>query len=74
MRALNNASLAGFQTYAASPEGFQRLFDACGSVSKLIQAVATLTDADFEKPQQSDFDEVLDALATRACRTNSAVR
>lgn len=66
-RTLNNAALAGFQTYAASPEGFGRLLDACGSVPKLMQAVATLKDEDFEKPQQSEFDGVLARLAERSC-------
>ncbi len=67
-RPLNNASLAGYQTYAAGDEGFARLFDACGGAAGMLRAVATLKPANFEQPQQEQFDGLLDALAARACR------
>jgi predicted aminopeptidase len=66
-RVLNNASLAGSKTYATGRGGFVRLKAACGSWGRFLGAVATLKASDFGKPQQENFEPVLEALAKGKC-------
>ncbi len=66
-RRFNNADLAGLRTYATGREAFERLRRACGTWPRVLAAAKTLTEQDFSRPQQQDFDDVLDALAARAC-------
>lgn len=66
-RRYNNADLAGVRTYDSGTGGFERLLRACGSWRGFLGAVKTLKETDFEKPQQQNFDALLDALALRAC-------
>lgn len=66
-RPLNNAALAGSRTYESSTAGFERLRAACQSWPRLLEALGSLGESNFEAPQQSQFDAVLDALAVRAC-------
>lgn len=73
-RVLNNASLAGSKTYATGQGGFQRLRAACGSWDKFLGAVATLKTGDFGKPQQENFEPVLDELAERECGAKPGVQ
>lgn len=68
----NNASLAGFRTYASGKGGFERLFAACQGWERFLGAVRTLKAKDFARPQQDAFDPVLDQLAARACPPPSA--
>jgi predicted aminopeptidase len=66
VRPLNNATLAGIRMYDAGTAAFARLLDAAGgSVPRLLRAVATLRPSDFARPQQQEFDDVVDALALR---------
>ncbi len=66
-RRYNNADLAGVRTYDSGHEAFARLHRACGSWSKMLGAIGTLAPTDFAGPQQAHFDDVIDALAARAC-------
>jgi predicted aminopeptidase len=67
-RAVNNATLAGFRTYGSGTAGFERLLAACGRRwPAFLGAVRSLTPRDFARPQQEDFEGVLDALAARGC-------
>jgi predicted aminopeptidase len=66
-RVFNNASLAGSKTYSSSNAGFTQLKAACGTWEKVLTAAATLKPSDFDKPQQEDFDAVLQKLAARQC-------
>lgn len=66
-RRFNNADLAGFRAYDTGREAFERLRRACGSWPRVVAAARTLTAADFSRPQQADFDDVLGRLAARAC-------
>ena len=64
----NNATLAGYATYGAGAEGFERLLAACGGRwPRLLGAVAALRPEDFGRPQRLDFDPVLDRLAEAGC-------
>ena len=67
-RRFNNADLAGSRTYDTGRPAFARLRRACGGLPKFLEAVKTLEETDFESPQQPQFDEVIDALAVRACQ------
>lgn len=67
-RKFNNADLAGFKTYDTGGPAFARLRRACGGLPKFLEAVKSLTEADFAEPQQQDFAPVLDALAARKCQ------
>jgi predicted aminopeptidase len=67
-RPLNNAALAGYRAYDTGSAAFARLRGACGeSWPRLLAAVRTLTPADFARPQQADFDDVVDRLARDRC-------
>lgn len=66
-RRFNNADLAGMRTYESGREAFERLRRACGSWPRVLAAAKTLTEKDFDRPQQQDFDAVLERLAARAC-------
>lgn len=67
-RPLNNAQLAGYKTYNTGALAFEQLFSACGeSWPQLLVAVGTLDPADFARPQQDDFDEVVARLAREGC-------
>lgn len=66
-RVLNNADLAGSRTYATGRDAFERLRRACHGWRGLLEAVRSLRPGDFTAPQQARFDEVVDALAARAC-------
>ena len=67
-RRYNNADLAGYRTYDTGGPAFARLRKACGGLPKFLEAVRSLKERDFTSPQQQDFDEVIDALAARACQ------
>lgn len=67
-RRFNNADLAGVRTYDSGHEAFARLHRACGSWSKMLDAVKTLKAEDFGAPQRAQFDAVVDQLSSRACR------
>jgi predicted aminopeptidase len=67
-RPLNNASLAGFKTYDSGAPAFERLLAACGgSFPRFLGALGTLRAGDFARPQQPDFDAVVDRLARGGC-------
>lgn len=66
-RPFNNADLAGVRTYETGGEAFERLRSACASWPRMLEALGTLSAADFDEPQQQRFEGVLDALAARAC-------
>ncbi|MDP1828808.1 MAG: aminopeptidase [Archangium sp.] len=67
-RRFNNADLAGSRTYDTGRPAFERLRRACGGLPKLLEAIRSLKETDFASPQQPQFDDVVDALAARACR------
>jgi predicted aminopeptidase len=67
-RRLNNADLAGSRTYDTGRPAFQRLLRACGGLPKFLEAIRSLTEKDFDSPQQPQFDGVVDRLAARACQ------
>ena len=67
-RRLNNADLAGSRTYNTGRPAFERLRRACGGLPKFLEAIRSLTEADFDSPQQPRFDGVVDRLAGRACQ------
>jgi predicted aminopeptidase len=69
-RRYNNADLAGVRTYDSGHDAFARLHRACGSWPKLFDAIRSLKATDFAQPQQAKFDDVIDALADRACPTS----
>ena len=69
-RVFNNASLAGSRTYASGQGGFAQLKAACGTWEKVLGAAATLKSSDFDRPQQENFDGVLQKLAARQCPTH----
>jgi len=63
---LNNARLAGYKTYDTGVPSFERLLRACGgSWPRFFDALATLDESDFGRPQREDFDDVVDRLAER---------
>lgn len=66
-RRFNNADLTGSRTYDTGRPAFERLRRACGGLPKFLEAVRSLEEKDFNSPQQQDFDQVIDALAARAC-------
>ena len=67
-RRLNNADLAGSRTYDTGGPAFARLLRACGGLPRFLTAVRSLKEGDFTRPQQQQFDAVIDALAARACQ------
>lgn len=67
-RRYNNADLAGYRTYDTGQPAFQRLRRACGGLPKFLEAVRSLKASDFASAQQQQFDDVVDALAARACQ------
>ena len=68
-RPLNNASLAGFRTYAGGAAAFGRLLARCGgSWPAMLSALSTLRPGDFARLQQDDFDDVVDRVAAGGCR------
>lgn len=67
-RPLNNATLAGFETYDTGAPAFERLLAACGGdVGRFMGALGTLRPPDFGKPQRRDFDDVLEPLIRARC-------
>jgi predicted aminopeptidase len=65
---LNNASLAGYETYQTAAPAFAHLLAVCGdSVPRFMAAAATLTPGSFSSPQQADFGPVVEQLASRGC-------
>jgi predicted aminopeptidase len=67
-RRLDNAALAGYRTYAAGSDAFERLLRACGgSFPRFIATLRTLDRDDFGRAQRVDLDPVVDALAARGC-------
>jgi predicted aminopeptidase len=65
-RPLNNAALAGYKTYDTGGPSFERLLGACrGSWPCFLEALSTLDEADFGRPQREDFEDVVDRLAAR---------
>jgi predicted aminopeptidase len=67
-RPLNNASLAGYETYESGTQGFERLLAACGgSFPRFMGTLTTLREDDFARPQQRQFDDVLERLARDGC-------
>jgi len=71
---LNNAVLAGYKTYDTGSAAFERLLSACSSSwPKFIEAVKMLRESSFSRPQQEEFDEVIDRLDP-ACRSTPSSR
>jgi predicted aminopeptidase len=66
-RAWNNADLAGIRTYSGGTAAFQRLRLACEGLPRMLAALKTLGPHDFKRPQQLEFDAVIDRLRERAC-------
>jgi predicted aminopeptidase len=59
-RLLNNASLAGFKTYATGTEVFERLLSACeGSWSRFFAVLGRRAESGFAQPQQEALEGVL---------------
>jgi len=68
VRPLNNAALSGYKTYQAGIPAFERLLKACGhSWPRLMRTLHTLGEADFARPQQQEFDDVVDRLTRKGC-------
>jgi predicted aminopeptidase len=67
-RPLNNASLAGYETYQTATPAFAHLLAVCGGeVPRFLGAVATLKAGDFPALQLADFGPVVERLAARGC-------
>ena len=67
-RPLSNAALAGFRTYDSGRPAFERLLAACGgSWPRFLRAIRSVGPTDFARPQQEDFDEVVDRLTGKGC-------
>jgi predicted aminopeptidase len=65
---LNNAALAGFKTYETGTPAFEGLLRACGgSWKRFLSVLGTLTETDFQRTQQGDFDAVIERLTARGC-------
>lgn len=67
-REINNATIAGYQTYDTGAPQMAALFEACGgSWPRFLGALRTLRSSDFSKPQQEDFAPLFAPLITRGC-------
>jgi predicted aminopeptidase len=67
-RPLNNAVLAGYRTYDTGGEAFARLLSACqGSWPRMLAALGALRPDDFHRPQQEDFEPILERVARGGC-------
>jgi predicted aminopeptidase len=63
---LNNARLAGYKTYDTGVPSFERLLRTCGgSWPRFLEALGTLGEAEFGRPQREDFEDVVDRLAAQ---------
>jgi predicted aminopeptidase len=70
----NNAVLAGYRTYDSGGPAFERLLKVCGeSWPRMLRVAATLAGSDFSRPQQDEFDSVVDRLAGR-CETTATTQ
>ena len=66
---INNATLAGYETYGAGYAAFERLLATCGgSWPRFLGVLASVCESDFSRPQLKNIDEVIDRLAKQGCR------
>ncbi len=66
-RLLNNAAIAGAQTYDSGGVGFATVFKACGGdFVRFMKVMGGIDTKDFRGPDQRDFDAVVTARA-REC-------
>lgn len=56
------------RAYDSGRAAFERLRVRCHSWWRVLDAVRSLEPTDFAEPQQVQFDDVIDALADRACK------
>jgi predicted aminopeptidase len=68
----NNAMLAQFRTYDTGSPELEELYRACGSWSRFLSAVGTLTTQSFGAAQAKDFGPALRPLIARACAATGA--
>ena len=67
-RPINNATLAGYETYGAGEAAFERLLVACrGSVRRFVRTVSLIRESDFSHPQQTELDGAIDRFARGGC-------
>jgi hypothetical protein len=59
----NNAALIEMRLYSVGQDWFSKAHQACGSISNLIAAGATLKSSDFSKTLQDDLEPIAAKLA-----------
>jgi predicted aminopeptidase len=64
-RPITNATLASYDTYHGGKEAFARLLVDCLDLQRLMKIATTVTDDDFNEPQQSNLEPVIDKLSKR---------
>lgn len=62
---VNNARLAGYDSYHGGDDAFAEMLARCGTIQKMIDAVKTAKPTDFPKEQVDDILPVTRKLATR---------
>jgi predicted aminopeptidase len=62
---VNNARLAGYDSYHGGDDAFAEMLARCGSIQAMIEAVKTAKPTDFEKEQVDDILPVARKLAAR---------
>ena len=71
-RPINNATLAQSRQYHGGTPEFDKLLSACqGDWPKFFEAVKTIDEDSFSKPQQEDVSEPVMKLAKAGCRGSS---
>jgi len=63
-RPLNNAVLIQYKTYGSDLALFDQLLDTCGDWPRFWQAIRTIDEKSFQRPQQEDLAPVLQAALT----------
>ncbi|NUO52108.1 MAG: hypothetical protein HOV80_24920 [Polyangiaceae bacterium] len=67
---INNARLAGYDSYHGGDEALTALFNACDKdIQKMLAATKTLKSEDFDKEQVDDLGPVMKKLAVRCKST-----
>jgi predicted aminopeptidase len=67
-RPLNNARLAGYDSYHGGDEALSGLLHACGTIPRLVRAAKTIRPSDFTEEQQSDLAPIAKKLAAACTR------
>ena len=63
-RKITNATLIQFETYHSSADDFKMLYEKTGkNIQGFMKIMATLTEKDFDHPQQDNLKSVMDKLA-----------